>query len=73
MIIPAKPLSEMSGNELRAELQAANDAYALADYQEGLAGWASARSAASSRQEAVIAEINGRRVRGQIKDQKNGG
>lgn len=63
-----KPLAEMSFDELQAERAAAQDAVAVADYQDGLSAWVEAKRTAEER----LARVNAELVR-RVGEQKNGG
>ncbi len=52
-----KPIAQMSAAELRAELDAAMEAEKLAEYQNGLTAWLTARDAAIERQRLCVDEM----------------
>lgn len=58
----AKPLAEMSLDELMAERAAAHGAILVADYQEGLSAWSEAKRTAQERLARVDAEFKRRGV-----------
>lgn len=69
----AKPLAEMSFDELKAERAAAQDAILIADYQEGLSAWVEAKRTARERLARVNAEFEQRfdQLIATAKEQKN--